>query len=587
MPIYKFRDCCLNVAERRVLKNNKYLELTPKTFDVLQLLVEKCSEIVTKDEILERVWNGSFVEEGNLPVHISKLRRLLDETKNEPFIETIQGSGYRFIAPVQTVNEDEWTKHLPDRTYSSPAKTEKRFAFDSIAVLPLENESNNPEIDYLADGLTESLINSLSHVSNLKVIARNTVFRYKNKPADAKEVGETLGVAAVLTGRIKLIKDHLLISVELTKVADDTQLWGTRFNQPFANIIKIQEEITFAVTEKLRAEITHAAGKSSNNPISQDSESYRLYLKGKYFLDKRTEDDIYKAIEYFQKSISYDPTNVFSYVETVECYLLLYIFDYISYTDTLAKIKPLLTVISKLNQSIDVVQTMYGGIKIYLEWKFEESKEYLQYALTLNPNCLIARLRYSHLLMVMGRFSEALNELYKLMVIDPLSLVNYKCIGRLFYKMGRFENAVTYLKEALELEANDFEALALLGGAMAELGNYNEALALFQKSLNIHYNVDTLSMFGYVYALSGKKEMTSQIIKQLESESKSNYPHAIKLARIYAALEERETAYRYLEQAFAQHEVDLNSLKSDPRWTTICPESRFKELVKRVGLSVD
>ena len=587
MPIYKFRNCCLNISERRVLKNNKYLELTPKTFDVLQLLVEKRGEIVTKNEILERVWNGSFVEEGNLPVHISKLRRLLDETKNEPFIETIQGSGYRFIAPVQAANEAEWTKHLPDRAYSPPAQTAKRFAFDSIAVLPLENESGNLEIDYLADGLTESLINSLSHVSNLKVIARNTVFRYKNKQPDAKEVGETLGVAAVLTGRIKLIKDHLLISVELTNVTDDTQLWGTRFNQPFADIVKIQEEITFAVAEKLRAEITHAAGKSPNNLVSQNSESYRLYLKGKYFLDKRTVNDLYKAIEYFQKSVSYDPENVFSYVEIVECYFALYAIDHFSYLNTSAKIKPLLDVISKLNQSVDVVQAMYGGIKIYLEWKLEESKKHLQYALTINPNCLIAHQRYSSVLAMQGRFSEALQEIHQLMLIDPLSLVNYKRIGRLFYKMGQFENATTYLKEALELEANDYEILALLGGATAELGNYNEALSYFQKSLNTHYNVDTLSMFGYVYARLGKKEMANRIIRQLESESKDNCLPAIKLARIYAALEEKEMAYNYLEQAFTQHEVDLNSLISDPRWATIRYESRFRELIKRVGLPID
>lgn len=453
--------------------------------------------------------------------------------------------------------------------------------------MPLENESNNPEIDYLADGLTESFINSLSHVSNLKVIARNTVFRYKNKQADAKEVGETLGVAAVLTGRVKLIKDNLMISVELINVADDAQIWGTQFNQPFSDIIKIQQEITFAVSEKLRAEISHAAGKSANNPFSQNSESYRLYLKGKYFSDKRTANNFYKAIEYFQKSVSYDPENVFSYAEMVECYILLYIFDYISYAEALSKIKPLLAVISKLNQSVDVVQAMYGVVKMELEWKLEESERHFQSALTINPNCLNARLRYSHLLMMRGRFSEALKELHQIMLIDPLSLVSYKCIGRLFYVMGQFENAAMYLKEALELEGNDFEALAVLGGVMAELGNYSEALNLFQNSLKVHYNADTLAMLGYVYALSGKKEMARQIIKQLESHSKDNCPYAIKLARIYVALEEKETAFNYLDQAFIQHEVDLNSLVFDPRLATIRYEPRFKELVRKVGLPAD
>jgi tetratricopeptide (TPR) repeat protein len=173
------------------------------------------------------------------------------------------------------------------------------------------------------------------------------------------------------------------------------------------------------------------------------------------------------------------------------------------------------------------------------------------------------------------------------MMIDPLSLGNYKSIGRLFYRMGQFENAIVYLKEAVELEPDDFETLVLLGAATTELGNYNEALTLFQKSLNLHYNIDTLSMFGYIYARLGKKEKANQIINQLESQSKDARQHAIKLARIYAALEERETAYNYLEQALNQHDMEIIAIKSDPRWTTICHEARFKELIKRVGLPVD
>lgn len=242
MKVFKFGNCYLNSTERRVLKNGKYLELTPKTFDVLAILVENCGEIVSKDEILGKVWSGSFVEEGNLAVHVSKLRRLLDETKNEHFIEMVSGSGYRFVSEVNLVNFEEWRKNLPNGNHQNTAKFEQSrdvFTFDSVAVLPLDNESDNAEIDYLADGLTESFINSLSHISGLKVIARNTVFRYKNKDADAKEVGETLGVATVLTGRIRLIKERLMFSVELTKTTDGTQLWGKQFNHPSSEIIEV------------------------------------------------------------------------------------------------------------------------------------------------------------------------------------------------------------------------------------------------------------------------------------------------------------------------------------------------------------
>ena len=281
MKIYKFRNCCLNTTERRVLKNGKYVELTPKSFDVLLLLIENCGEIVTKDEILGKVWNGSFVEEGNLPVHISKLRRLLDETKNEPFIETVQGIGYRFVAPVLAASRSEWEKQSPDINLSRENKDFREWIFDSIAVLPLTNESDDAEIDYLADGLTEGFINSLSHFSNLKVIARNTVFRYKNKEADAQEVGETLGVAAVLTGRIRVVKDRLMISVELIKTEDGRQLWGTQLNQPFLDIVEVQEKITFAVSEILKSEI--GVNNAVSNPVTQNPESYRLYLRKAFF----------------------------------------------------------------------------------------------------------------------------------------------------------------------------------------------------------------------------------------------------------------------------------------------------------------
>lgn len=296
--------------------------------------------MVTKDELLGTIWIGNFVEEGNLPVHISKLRRALGESKAERFIETAQGTGYRLIAPVESVSPDVWQKQLSG---NSRRHTDKSTAgLGSIAVLPLRNESDNAEIDYLADGLTESFINALSQISELKVIARDTVFRYKGKEYDSKNVGETLGVSAVLTGRIKRLKDNLMIGVELVNVDDGSQIWGTQFNQPFADILKIQEEITKTVSTKLRSEIEPSLSQPSLQPITQDAESYRLYLKGKYFQEKRTESSIYIAIECLRDSITHDSKNVLSYVEIAECYRFLYILDNISYEETLVKINPLL-----------------------------------------------------------------------------------------------------------------------------------------------------------------------------------------------------------------------------------------------------
>jgi adenylate cyclase len=587
MKIYRFRNCYLNPAERRVLRDGKYLELTTKTFDVLQLLIENCGEIVTKDEILGNVWNGNFVEEGNLAVHISKLRRLLGETQNQPFIETVQGSGYRFVAPVSEACQSDWEKMSAQISLPTQDNISREWTFDSIAVLPLQNESGDIEIEYLADGLTESFINTLSRLPNLKVIARNTVFRYKNKNAEPKEVGETLGVATVLTGRIRVIKDHLTISLELTKTEDGTQLWGTQFNRSFTDIFEIQESIISEVLEKLKSEISNVSKNYTTNPITKNPESYRLYLKGKYLLEKWTEEDIYKAIECFDKSVSYDPTNVYSYVEMIECYFSLYFSDYISYTDVVTRTNLLLPIVLDLEQSVDVVQAMYGGKKMYLDWDFEEGKKHLQYALALNPNCLIARYRYSNLLLLLGKFSKALNELQQIMMIDPLSLLNYKRIGRIFYKMGRFENAIAYLNDALELEPSDYVALAIMGGIFVELGNYDEAVKLLQKSLSSNYNLETLTVIGCANARAGEKAKANRVIKQIKSQSKNNCLHSIKLARIYMDLGDKEMAYEFLDQAFDEHEVDLLALNSDPRWKAISNETRFKSLILRLGLSTD
>jgi TolB-like protein/predicted negative regulator of RcsB-dependent stress response len=496
----------------------------------------------------------------------------------------VQGSGYRFISSIKAIGVDEWRKNLPVENHFSNDKSSREFTFDSIAVLPLVNESSDAEIEYLADGLTESFINSLSRVSGLKVIARNTVFRYKNKDIEAKEIGETLGVTAILSGRIRLIKERLMFSVELTKTADGTQIWGKQFNHPFSDIIEVQEQIISAVSQQLQTEIKSATKNHQIASITNNAESYKLYLKGKYLFEKHTAECIYKAIDCFEKSVSHDPTNIHSYVELVESYFLLYGFDYISYTSTLAKVKSVISAISHLNQSVDVVQVMHAEINLILRWNFKKSEEHILNALRLNSNCLNARIRYVGLLILSGRYSEVLEQLDQIVLIDPLSRITYLRISRLLYRMQRYEDALTYLKDAIEMESENYESLAILGGILTELGNYSEALKNFQKSLDIQYNVEVLSMIGYVYALEGKKSEANEIIKQIESKSKNGYNHPIQIAKIYLALGEKERVYNFLEQAFEQHEYDLIALNTDPRWKTIQNESRFIELRKRIGL---
>src|SRR5688500_7549499 len=215
MQIYRFRNCLLNPAERSVIKDSQLVELTPRTFDVLQFLIENVGRVITKDEILGHVWSGSFVEENNLPVHISKLRRSLGESAPRRFIETIQGVGYRFVAPVHISDAAEWNAATAANRSLPLANSTLSANSNSIAVLPIQNESGDSSLEYLADGLTASLINTLSLDPALRVIARNTFFRYKNKEVGVSELGGVLGVSRVLTGRLRLAGEKIIVAVEL------------------------------------------------------------------------------------------------------------------------------------------------------------------------------------------------------------------------------------------------------------------------------------------------------------------------------------------------------------------------------------
>lgn len=413
--------------------------------------------------------------------------------------------------------------------------------------MPLDNESDNAEIDYLADGLTESFINSLSHVSNLKVIARNTVFRYKNKDADAKEVGETLGVATVLTGRIRLIKERLMFSVELTKTTDGTQLWGKQFNHPFSEIIEVQEQIICAVSEQLQTEIKSVTNNQATTAITNNAESYKFYLMGRYLFDKQTVVDNNKAIDCFQKSAFHDTKNVHAYVGIIESFLLLYFYDNATFDETVAKVSPFLQTVLQLRQDIDVVQVMWGKINLHFERNIEKAENNLKYALNISPNSSIAFYFYIDILICLGKHSEALKYIPKLIQLDSLSALAHKRVGRFYYRLEKFEVAITYLEDSIELEPLDYQTLFLIGACLVELGKYEEAILYFQKSLLSTDSVETLSMIGYAKAVEGKNDEAHQIIDQVKSRMLESIPRS-HLARIYAALGENETALEYLNQ---------------------------------------
>ena len=582
MPVYKFRNCLLNTLERLVIKDNECIELTTRTFDVLLYLIENAGKVVSKDEILGHVWSGNFVEESNLPVHISKLRKSLGETREVRFIETVQGTGYRFVAPVNEAPENEW--NIATATHRNKIDSENlESSYNSIAVLPLENQTGDSTNEYLSDGFTEGLINSLSNLTRLRVIARNTVFRFKGNIQDYADIGRKLGVSTVVTGRLRLANGDYVVSVELVRTDNGAQIWGRLFQNHKANLLALQEEISFALAEQL------TAAKGSENTsllvhsLTRDPESYRLYLKGRYLLEKHSAQDLYKAIALFTESAFQDANNILSLIEIVDCYRLLYTYDHIKYTEFLDETRPILLRISKGDSAIDALQVMYCDLRL-LEWKFEEAGQFCRKALAINPNSLKGRLRYSELLMQSRNFTAALEQLQRIITIDPLSSLLYTRIGRLFYLMREYDNALSYLNDALDLDSNNHEALALRGAVYSDVGCYSKAIEDYEGCLQVEHHTELQGRIAVVYAKQNKYDKACKLLDTLKNMPDHTPGRSVSLAHIYLTLGQNDKAYEFLEQAVEQHEPDVRALTYDHRWNTLWSEARFGELTARVGL---
>lgn len=517
--IYKFGRYYLNPAERRLAHDGRFIDIKPRTFEVLCYLVANSGQTVTKDEILDVVWEGHFVEESNLAVHISRIRKMFEKTGAEGYIHTLSGSGYQFVESVETVENEEWKEAVSGATpLVDPYGLDEDC--ESIAVMPLFNENGDTEIDYLADGMTEALINNLSCRPDLRVLARNTVFRFKNEEIDVKEVGKRLNVSSVLTGRIRISDDDISLSVELCKSEDGTQLWGAKFDKNFSEIFEMQDSITNSICENLNAEIDRASRRLSSQQQTKNTESYRLYLKGKYFVNQGGLSALTRALSLFEESTRSDPLNASAYVEIANCYLWMFFYEEFNREEAIRHTERMLSH-AQLIRELPEYHLLRGCISMYLDWDIANAERSLSTAINLNPNFARARYYYANLLSNQKRFKEALEQLSIIMQLDPISVVNNKNAAKIFYKMERFENAISCLDEVLDLDPNNYEALLIRGAAKTELQQYQDAIEDLQSALSLHEHPEAISMIGYCLGLMGNVEGACAAREKLRIMSKS------------------------------------------------------------------
>ncbi len=640
---------------KRLLKgaDGRAVHLANKPFQVLLYFVENRERMVSRQELLDRFWDGRDVYDITLTKCVGAIRKALGENTETPrFIETRWAEGYRYIGPIEEIEPRAKTKDAPETVAEphngspSPATmsvekfanlndndfferqiveraqrrqtgvSRRRFVFAglgifaiagtlvayvllrpaptqplstirSIAVLPLKNVPDDVNYEYLSDGLTESLITALSQIENMKVISHGSVSRFKLKDPDPKEVGEQLGVASILEGSVRRDGERVRVSVRLVKTEDGSVLWaGETYERASNDLSSVPDEIASQLAAKLQATLPGrqqiASGRHSSDP-----EAYQLYLKGRFFWNKRTQDGIAKSLEYFDGAIARDPKYAMAYAGLADSYVLQSLWGNTSSRESNSKARDAAEKAMVLDEMLAGPHAALGLIKEQYDWDWIGAEREFLRAIKLNPNYATAHQWYGEFLVFMGRTEESLKAFRRAKELDPLSPIINTQVGYPYYCARQYDAAIVEFKEALELEPNFAPALNYLARSYQSKGMNDEAMATFHKAVEHSGGSPVMkARLGWAYAKVGKTAEARRILRELEDEAKTRYVPACLIAALYVGLGDIERAFVWLDKAFQERDVLLLTLNIESHLDPLRSDRRFQDLVRRVGLPV-
>ena len=457
-----------------------------------------------------------------------------------------------------------------------------RVAIDSIAVLPFKNTTADQDTEYLSDGISQSLINSLSQLPGVKVIASSSSFKYKDKDVDPQDVANALGVEAILTGRVLRRGDKLLISVELVNARDRTQVWGEQYNRNSADLLAVQSEISREIAEKLRLRLSAGDQQQLTKRETVNPQAYELMLKGLYYRRKGGTENSKKAAEYYNQAIDADPTYALAYAELSVCYLDLAAGSVLDPKEFTPKAESAARKAVDLDESLaDAHYALALSKREAWEWASAE-REY-QRAIELNPNLAAAHLRYAFYLSLVGRHKQAIAQIERARELDPLSSAVNANVGYVLYLARQYDEAIESLQKTRELDRDFPPTQNVLGFTYAAKGMYAKAIAAYQEAIRLGNKSPSLQIYlGAAYARAGDREKGRAILEQLQTSE--SYVSPCELAILHAALGEREPAFALLEKAYTAHDPSLQYLGIEPAFDSLRADPRFDDLVRRVGL---
>jgi eukaryotic-like serine/threonine-protein kinase len=459
-------------------------------------------------------------------------------------------------------------------------------AIDSVAVLPFVNASADPNTEYLSDGITESLINNLAQLPNLRVMARSTMFRYKGKEADPQKVGQDLRVGAVLSGRLVQRGDTVVVQAELVDVAKGSQLWGGQYKRKAADVFALQEDLSKEISEKLRLRLTGEEKQRLTKRYTENAEAYQLYLKGSYYRYKATAEGLKKSIEYFQQAIEKDPGNALAYAGLSVSYSLLQGYGVLPPKEAMPRAEEAAKKALQIDETLAQAHASLARVRFWYSWDASGAEREYKRALELNPSQPIgAHFSYAEYLTDRGRFPEAMAEVRRAQELDPLEPYAGTLTGIVFYHARQYDQAADQLAKTVEMDTNFSLAHRALAWVCTKMGRSKEAISELQKAITLSGgNARVVGELGYAYAVSQDRTRAQRVLSELKNLSKEKYvpPHSI--AIIYVGLGERDQAFRWLEKSYEERSGRMVELGVDPMMDSLRSDPRFQDLLRRVGL---
>ena len=592
--------------------------------------------MVEKDELLKEVWPDSFVEEGNLNRNISILRRVLGEdSSGKPYIETVPKRGYRFVGGVKKIAGNGLGQYIPSRltrilksrtpTCCRPVRkglrTQKNSCraslagsgrvvctrpgdlalrpirsratnptqpeIKSIAVLPLQNLSGDPAQEYFADGMTEALISSLAQIRALRVISRTSVMSFKGTQKPLPEIARELKVDGVIEGSVQRENGRLKIMIQLIHGPTDAHLWARDYERELTDVLKLQGEVARAIAQEIRIQVTPEEGARLASATTVNPAAHQEYLIGRYHLWRYNEEDLKRAIDYFERAIQIDPKYAAAYAGLSHAWWARGIFGRIGFREAESPSRAAARKALELDDRLAEAYVVQADVKRLYDWDWTGAEDSVKRALELDPNNLDAHHTYSILLHALGRFPEAIAQIESAAQRDPLAPQIQSSYGRILYRARRFDEAILRLNRAIELDARNSGTYGRLGDVYEQMGRYTEAVAFLEKARALaadpgSSDISYIARLARVYARMGRRSEARQMLEGLKSRGRLPL---LDVAGAYTALGDKDEAFSLLFRMVEQR--SLSYLKVDPPFDSLHSDPRWQELLRRMNLPTE